>query len=714
VPSGPGIRRVVYNLRQLGATGPLAMRGTSALQGVEFGVRADEVVTAAQLSLAGAMSPALIPEFSNVTVTMNEQYAGTIPVNRDQPSFQMDMPVSPVFFQDNNRLNFRFTGRYTPECNDPLSGLLWSTVYDTSTLTLTLTRLPPQRDLSRLPLPFFDAHQKELLTLPFVMPGNAGNDTLKAAGIIASWFGQLSTFRGANFPVMAEAPQEGNGVLVAVGADARGIAGMPAVNGPTLAVVPNPNDPLASLLVVAGRNGEEAVAAASALAVGGRALGGEAAAVDTPQIAPRVPYDAPNWIATDRPVKLGELVDSADLQSYGYVGLLHVPFRTAPDFYTWRGKPFAMRLRYRAPAAPIIDLAPSRMDVGINGVYLDTLSLASQSAQDFWLWRLLGLSGGHPSARVGVPYYDVFGSNDLQFFFDARPLHRGECVAVPDDLHMAVDPDSTIDLSAGYRFTQLPNLAYFVNSGFPFTRMADLADTAAVVSDRPTSVEISAFLDMMGRFGALTGFPVVHMAVVRAGEVASVADRDLLVIGTMQRLQGAADLLKGSAVAMAGNRLTISFSDPLDSVRRIFNDRPGAERDRAAATLATGISESTAVLIGGENPMHPHRSVVAILASAPQALDGVVASLRDSTQAPLIQGDLALLSGGRMSSFRVSTPYTVGTLPFWLWPTWYLGDEPFGALAIALGGCVLLGFALYGAMKRRADRRLRAAGPAGH
>ena len=40
------------------------------------------------------------------------------------------MPVSPVFFQFNNRLNFRFTGRYTRECNDPLSGLLWGTVYD--------------------------------------------------------------------------------------------------------------------------------------------------------------------------------------------------------------------------------------------------------------------------------------------------------------------------------------------------------------------------------------------------------------------------------------------------------------------------------------------------------------------------------------------------------------------------------------------------------
>ena len=72
------------------------------------------------------MSPSLIPEFSNVTVTLNEQYVGTIPVNRDQPGFEIDMPVNPVFFQDNNRLNFRFTGRYTPECNDPLSGLLWA------------------------------------------------------------------------------------------------------------------------------------------------------------------------------------------------------------------------------------------------------------------------------------------------------------------------------------------------------------------------------------------------------------------------------------------------------------------------------------------------------------------------------------------------------------------------------------------------------------
>jgi cellulose synthase (UDP-forming) len=633
-----------------------------------------------------------------------------VQANRGQPAFQLDMPISPVFFQDIDRLNFRFTGRYTNECNDPLSGLLWGTVYDTSTLTLTVERLPPQRDLSRLPLPFFDRNQKDLLSLPFLLPANASSEALRTAGIVASWFGDLSAYRGANFPVLTEAPAEGNAVAIVVGSEGRDLPGLPPVNGPTLAVVANPNDPLASLLVVAGRNGDEAVTAATVLALGSHTLGSAVALAQPPQVAPRAPYDAPNWVPTNRPVRLGELVDTADLQSYGYVGLLKVPFRTAPDFYTWRNRPFDLRLRYRAPPAPIIDLQPSRLDVGINGSYLDTLSLASVSPNDSWFHRLLSFAFAQQpaSARVGVPVYDVFGANELQFFFDARPLHRGDCVGIPQDLRMSVDPDSTIDLSAGYRFTELPNLAFFVNSGFPFTRYADLAEAAIVLPDRPSSVEVSAYLDMMGRFGALTGYPAVRVAVVRPDGIASVADRDLLVIGTLQRLGKAAELLSGSGVALRDGRFTVSVSDPLESVRRIFDDRPGKERDRAAATLAAGVSETTAVLVGGQSPLRSGRSVVAIAAAAPQALEGVVAILRDSQQAPLIQGDLALMAADHVASFRVGTPYTVGSLPFWMWPSWYLRDQPLVSVVLMLVGCVFLGSALYWAMHRRAQRRLAA------
>ena len=705
-PLRAGSRRVVYNLRQLGAQGPLALRGTSELQGVEFGIRSDEVVISAQLNLSGATSPALIPEFSNVTVTLNEQYVGTIPVTREQPNFNLEMPVSPVFFQDLNRLNFRFSGRYTPECNDPLSGLLWATIYDTSTLTLTLERLPAQRDLSRLPLPFFDSREKQLLTLPFMLSAAPGNEALKSAGIVASWFGNQAAFRGANFPVQTDAPGEGNAVMIVVGTDPRANGALPAINGPTLGVIPNPNDPLASILLVAGRTGDEAVAAATALVLGSRGLGADVALIQPVSVPARSPYDAPNWIATNRPVKLGELVDAAELQSYGYTGLLHVPFRTAPDFYTWRDRGFPMNLRYRAPPGPIIDVAPSRLDVGINGIYLNSFSLAPGENRASWFSRLVDFGAARPDAQVSVPSYNVFGFNDLQFYFDAQPLHRGECVAIPTDLRMSVDPDSTIDLSRGFRFAQMPNLQYFVNSGFPFTRMADLSETAVVLPDRPTGIEMTAYLNLMGRMGALTGYPPVRMAVVRPDGANTVADRDLLLVGTMQRMQGANDLLRKAPLNMSGNRLTLAIPGTLDSVRRLFGDRTDSERQRAAAGLQAVATDSMAAMVGSESPLSRGRSLVAILAASPQSLERAVATLRDTVQSPLVQGDLAILSAGAVTSYRVAEPYTVGILPFWLYPSYLLRDQPYGVVALMLIGCLLVGAALFWAMRRRANIRL--------
>jgi len=452
-PAGP-TRRLVLTLRQLGVQGPMTMRGTSAIQGVLFGIRSDEVVTAAQLTLEGATSPSLMPEFSNITVTLNEQYIGTIPVDRDVPTFgPVAMSLNPVFFQDSNRLNFRFTGRYTPDCNDPMSGLLWATVSDTSVLSLTLERLPSPRLLSRLPLPFFDQRDKQPLVLPFVLPAAPGNDTLGAAAIIASWFGQQADFRGATFPVAAQPPPEGNAVVVLAGREAPEGVSLPPVNGPTLALVPNPNDPLSSLLVVAGRTGAEVINAATALVLGSHTLGGATAMVQTPVVPERQPYDAPAWINTDRPVRFGELVDANQLQGTGYApGTFHVPFRTAPDLYTWRKRPFRADIHFRAPPGPVVDVATSRLDVGINGLFLRSYSLAPSAGPLDWAFRQLGFDEGPQAAGTAIPPYMVFGQNDLGLYFDARPLHRGDCTAIPEDLHMSVDPDSTIDLTRAYRF----------------------------------------------------------------------------------------------------------------------------------------------------------------------------------------------------------------------------------------------------------------------
>ena len=702
----PGSRRVTYTLNALGATAPMTMRGTSTIGGVMFGVRSDEVVTSAELVLSGATSPALIPEFSNVTVTLNEQYVGTIPANRSKPSFgPLHLRLDPVFFADSNRLNFRFTGRYTRECNDPLSGLLWSTVSNLSTLTLTLSRLPAHRDLASLPLPFFHHQIGMPLSLPVILPADPSNDMLRSAAIVTSWFGGLADFRGASFPVFNQAPPQGDAILIVPDGSMPELP-LPPISGPTIAEIPNPNDPTATILVITGRDGNEVAAAATMLAIGSRTLSGSAMTVEAPSLQPRRAYDAPAWIPTDRPVRFGELVDASTLQGTGYVpGILHLPFRTSPDLYTWRDRPLETLLALRAPPGPIIDVAASRLDVGINGSYLRSFSLATPTRPWDWMKQWLSANPTTPRRRVWLPPYMVFSQNDLQFFFDARPIHRGSCGAIPEDLQMGIDPSSTIDLSRAYHFTQLPNLAFFAGSGFPFTRMADLSHTAVIVPEHPGTVELSAFLGLMGHLGALTGYPATHLAVARSGEAASVADRDLLMIGTLPALDNAAELLRDSPYRIDGTRLSVRLPGPLDGIFRLFDDTGPAGRRAAAASLSTPLGSEGAALIGAASPFGHGHSLVLLLARQPQALDHMVAALSDIGLQPHIQGDLTLMQADTVTSYRSGTTFTVGWLPFWLWPEWLLRDEPAADVALFLLGTAAVAVVLLRLVRRRAARR---------
>ena len=706
--SGSDTRTETLTLHDLGATGPMTMRGISGIQGVRLGIKRDEVVTDARLSMTGAMSPSLLPDVSNVTVTLNEQYVGTIPVTPNHPEFgPLEMPVNPVFFQNGNRLNFRFSGRYAQDCNDPLSGLLWSTVSDKSALTLTIARLPPRRDLARLPLPLFDENLRQKLILPFSMVGNPSNEVLQASAIVASWFGKLTDFRGTRFPVASELPREGNAVLVALSKDIPAGINLPPAHGPLIAEVVNPNDPLATILVISGRDGAEVVAAANTLSLGSRVLSGDTATTRLDAVPTHKPYDAPAWVPTDRPVRFGELVDASSLQGTGYVpGTIHLPFRTAPDLYTWRQRPFQTDIRFRAPPGPVIDVAASRLDVGINGMFLRSYSLAPTDSTLDWGMRNLGFSRPVRYGSTPVPLYSVFGQNDLQMFFDARPMHRGDCAAIPEDIHMGIDPDSTLDLSNAYHFTALPNLAFFVGSGFPFTRMADLSDTAVVLPQQPTSVELTAFLGLMGNLGAMTFQPVNRVTIVRVGDIESLPDKDLLVISTLGHLGAASAVLERSPYRVDGANLQVALPGPLEDVWHVFGDREAGSRQQLMTALSTPLNDRGAVMIGAQSPVGHKRSVVALLASSPQGLDAMVEAMRDTSLVPNIQGDLALLAGDTMTSYRTGQTYTVGNLPFWLWPEWWLQDQPGAVIVIMIVGAGVIGTCAFRMLRRRGGRRI--------
>jgi cellulose synthase (UDP-forming) len=686
-----GQRQVVYTLRQLGVGGALTLRGTDGQRSVDFGVRSDEVVTGATLTLSGAMSPALLPEASSLTVSLNDQYVGTVPAARDRSGFSEDVPISPAVFQEANRLQLRFAGRLPGDCRDPLSPLLWTTVSDLSALTLTLQRLPQVRDLGQLPRPFFDRHVRDMLSLPFVLPDRPDDDTVRAAAIAASWFGGRAGYRGAAFPVLRTLPRTGDSVLVA-GPGTTLPPGLAPLTGPTLAVLPNPTDALGSVLVIAGRTAAEVAQAAQVLAVGSRTLAGPSETVSAPDLPLRQPYDAPAWIAADRPIRLGELVDAQALQVAGYAGAVTVPFNAAPDLFGWQRSPATLDLRYHAPFDPVIDGSASRLDVGINGVYLRSLPLAPRSSAIGWLGRLWQSvtadgAGQEPESHVAMPAYDLAGSNTLRFLFDARPMHRAGCTDAPDDLQMGVDPGSTLDLGNPSHLARLPNLDWFAEAGFPFSRMADLSQSAVVVPDRPTDAELSALLGEMGRISRQTGLPVVQVAVVQPEELDRVADRDLLLVGTTGDLGPAAALMRDAPLRLRAGRLYVRLSTPLPPLPDAA-DESAAARPNADVALAVPAQAGEGLLASWQSPLHPGRSVVAMMGGSGDALGLVLRSMDDPQLAPSVRGDLVVMSDGGITPYRVGPSYTERQLPLWLWPWWALRNR--GLLVAAAAAVVLL------------------------
>jgi cellulose synthase (UDP-forming) len=478
--AGSGAVRVL-SLKDLGFGQPLRLRGVAGEAGAPFALRADEVVTSARLVIAGAYSPSLLGDLSQLSVGVNGETAGTVMLTPERAAGgEWSIPIDPALFLRQNQLNLRFIGHYTRTCEDPQHSSLWMSISNLrSRLELTVSRLPPSPDLAALPQPFFDPGGGRLV-LPFVFAEPPSDAVLRGAGAAASYFGMKASYRGFDFPALIGALPPGEGVVFGLSEQTIGGLQLPKVDGPTLAVVANPAAPDRSLLLVLGRDGAEIRRAALALSIAQGGLSGAMARVDTALIAPRAPYDAPRWLAMDRPVRFGELVEASSLQAPGLSpGVVSVPFRVAPDLFLWPAQGAPLKVRYRYPKGPWFDREQSRLDVSLNDQYLRSYRLSPQDTTA----EVRGIFDrfARNEHSLDLPPYLLFGASQLQFYFDIKTNKTGACQGQqPANVKSGIDPDSSIDLSRGRHFASLPNLAFFASAGFPFTRNADLRRSATI------------------------------------------------------------------------------------------------------------------------------------------------------------------------------------------------------------------------------------------
>lgn len=708
--NGPS-RDVKLTLAQIAPPpGSMVLRGVNPNGSIEFGMRSDEVVSKAMLNLEYTPSPSLLPIQSQLKVYLNDELMGVLPVTKEQLGKKTlaQMPINPLFITDFNRVRLEFVGHYRDVCENPASSTLWLDVGRSSVLDLTYQTLPVKNDLSHFPVPFFDPRDNRQVTLPVVFAGSPDLMQQQAASIVSSWFGSRAGWRGQHFPVMYNTLPDRNAIVFATN-DKRPdfLRDHPPVKAPVIEMISHPDNPYVKLLVVFGRDDNDLLQAAKGIAQGNILFRGDSVVVDEvkPLLA-RKPYDAPNWVRTDRAVTFGELKTYKEqLQSTGLEpAAISLSLNLPPDLYLLRSNGIDMNLNYRYTTPPSKD--SSRMDISLNDQFLQAFSLNSTQESNRLLLRLPVLQGLiDGKTDVSIPALKLGAMNQLRFDFQyMNPMPGGSvdnCVTFqPVQNHVVIGDDSTIDFSKYYHFIAMPDLRAFANAGFPFSRMADLSETIAVMPKNPNEAQMETLLDVTGTIGAQTGFPSINLNITDDSRQIQGKDADIMVIGTIP------DSLKDDKRIDLLVQATQSWvNTPMRQTT--FPSIMPDEADRAPDAKSTITSAGAmAAVVGFQSPFNDQRSVVALLADSPRGYELLTEAMNDSGKRAAMFGSVSVIRESGVNSLRVGDIYYVGHLP-WFERLWYaLSNHPVLLAILAAVSVVLLAWVLWRLLRIISRRRL--------
>jgi len=700
----PGQFRDTFTLNDAGSP-QIELHGIDSSHSIYFTLPQTHVARTAKIHVYYAFSPSLLPQLSHLKLIMNGTLFATIQPNpglmggSNSQDAEGEFSIPPELLVHNNTLTIQFIGHYTMVCEDPANTTLWARVHRTTYLDIQGDLLPLADDLKQLPMPFLDPAVIQPLSIPVVFPTAPSMKAIQAAGIVTSYFGMISENRPVRFPVRIGSIPAGNAIVISDNpTDLPATLNLPSVNSATVAMRINPTDPYSKILVVAGGDSEMLMRAAQAVALHSDLLEGAQTSIDALKLPEKQqPDQAPRWARTDQTVALWDYATADQLQGDGSAPL-NVYFRIPPDIFYSERPNAVLKLSYRYNSVPIGPI--SSMQVRINNAFLGSVPL---------------IPGQEASRKmqtdVPVPVVNLRPfSNSLSFDFTFQLLKKGGCNdTTPINMQGAILRDTYLDLRGYPHYAPLPNLETFANAGFPFTRIADLADTTVILPPTPTEQEIETFVTLMGHFSRQTGFPALRVTVAGAEVMKSGANTDYLIIGTADDQPAFDKLANSLPVALRSGQIQVhdtqGFFAPL---HHAWWKLRSAEHTESGDLTADGTPD--AVIEGIESPFDPgaSRSVVAIHLRDATTFEAFITTFMNVQQASDIQGSVSVLQGTQFHSFRIGAEvYHVGVLPWWTRLTLWFMEVPWLAAVVVVILAFLLAIWTRQWLRARARARLR-------
>jgi cellulose synthase (UDP-forming) len=675
-----------YELREIGGQTATVLQRDGASLNFFFGVPVTKIISEATLALRYAAPLATAGEM-RLELLLNGSRVGLIAVTPDR-DVQADVALPADLLTTDNTLSLRLEGRCDACVRERLP---WLIVDTRSRLAIGGTRLPLANDLTLLPIPFFDPESRRAWQLPVAFWSHPGVDEVKAASIVASWFGVVSDVRSVRFPVTIGELPAGNAIVIAKrAADVDAMLSLPPAPRTLVAIRDNPRDVYGKLLVIAGDQPNDLLAAAYTLVSSdfSRAPHTDALAVKPLNVPRRALYDAPRWLGASKPAPIG-LYTSADRMRLVGSGSINVFFRLPPDLYLAARQSVPLRLRFSY--AGVGDDAKAAVHVRLNAQDVDSIRLApaTRSTRRDEIVRL-------PTGRLR-PYTNVL-TIDVDFGRVSAPAGVAQFAAI--------DRESSIDLRGLPHSVVLPRLELVVDAGYPFTAWPDLSGTAVVLSNAPDAGEYETVLNMVGFFGAQTGATVTGLTVLDAANVDEASNKDLVVLGKpstqpllpMWASHMALGLLRDESVINSAPQSEM-WLHPQWPFRQ-------EDRERLARLIGAGYTFD-AVLEHFVSPYRRDRSVVVIV-PGDEGGATAAAAFTNARKGP-IYGGVSVARNGRFESFllgvrayhsgrsdRYQQAFVLVLEHYWLIP---------GVVLIVAG---MIGGTVYASTERIAARRLAA------
>jgi len=592
-----------------------------------------------------------------------------------------------------NLLSFELRRLCPTPCNNKNDDNQWvriepSTQLETSGVVLRL----PNR-LSMLPSPFFDPSVHRSIDVPFVFESQPDLTSLKAAGVLASWYGALAGYRGGHFAVSIGQFPKGNAILIAESGGPLALSLGLSGEGAQVAICDNPSDRYGKVLALVANSAADLVRLSRFVARNRFVEDADRLLVEAERLAdPPASSRAPSWLDTTQPLRIAR--DLNDNLLHARIGApTSLYFRIAPDLDYGTRITVPLRLAFRLSGLTGDDHI--WITIRLNNTFVTKQRLSRTDCI------------GSQLQSYAIPVSLLYASNTLNI--ELATDRFDTTVSDPAGVDLQILPATNLDLQNPTHYVRMPRLDLFAAAGYPFTSKVDGSATAVVVPDNPTAAQIGLFLDALGFMSAHTGVSTGSFEVLHARDLAASHDRNFLVIGSSNDEAPFRPFERAMVVIPNNGKFELSARPlPLDEwLSRAWLGRK-EEMQALPALMERGGGGVKFLIEQFPSPFRHDRSVVVLATASETDDEPYFERLAEASHAGLIKGGLTVSGAGDFTSFSLTSHSwvlgrDVSLARAYGWLCFHLWILPLALLAVAM----ILARRWEQLLDRQAQRRLR-------